>query len=97
MPGIIVKKPSKDELKTLEIEKWSSWSCEKSTFDWTYDEDEACYFHEGHAKVKTQEGTVEIRKGDLVTFPKGLKCTWEVLESVRKVYIFNLDPARIKA
>ncbi|HAG51262.1 MAG TPA: cupin, partial [Deltaproteobacteria bacterium] len=32
---------------------------------------------------------VEIKKGDLVTFPKGLKCKWNVIERIRKAYIFN--------
>ena len=90
MSQIIVKKPSENELKSLGVERWSSWNCKKSTFDWTYGEDETCYFQEGRVKVKTPDGTVEVRKGDLATFPKGLKCTWEVIEPIRKVYTFNL-------
>ncbi len=34
-------------------------------------------------------GKVEMEPGDLVTFPKGLKCTWTVHEIIRKVYKFG--------
>jgi len=39
--------------------------------------------------VKTPDGEVEFGKGDLVTFPEGLKCTWNVIEKIRKVYKFG--------
>lgn len=87
---IVIRKPTQEELQALRIDGWSPWRCEKSTFDWKYDEEETCYLFEGRARVKTDSGTVEIRKGDLVTFPKGLQCTWEVLEPVRKVYAFSV-------
>ncbi len=32
----------------------------------------------------------EFKRGDLVTFPAGLSCVWEVLEPVEKHY--RLDP-----
>ncbi len=89
MNRIQIEKPSVEKLKNLGIESWSQWSCGKSTFEWEYGDEETCYIREGRAKVKTQAETVEFGKGDLVTFPKGLKCTWEVLEPVRKVYSFG--------
>ena len=67
----------------------SPWECDASTFDWEYDSDEVCYILEGKVKVKTSEEEVEINKGDLVTFPKGLRCTWKVLDKIRKVYTFK--------
>jgi len=36
--------------------------------------------------VETPQGEVEIEKGDLVLFPKGLSCRWKVKEKVRKYY-----------
>lgn len=86
MSEVKVEKPSRGKLDSLEIDKWSPWECEPSTFDWQYDEDETCYLFEGKVKVKTPEGEIEFGKGDLVKFPKGLKCTWTVIEKVRKVY-----------
>jgi len=40
--------------------------------------------------VATKDGRrVELGAGDLVTFPVGLSCTWEVKEPVRKRYNFR--------
>ena len=89
MPEIQIKKPTEEELKKLKLERWSPWECEPSEFDWEYTDRETCYILEGKVKVKTEDGEVEIQKGDLVTFPKGLKCKWNVLEKIRKVYKFG--------
>jgi hypothetical protein len=62
---------------------------EASQFDWHYDEKETCYFLEGEVTVTTPWESVEIGKGDLVTFPKGLSCTWHVTKAVRKHYSFG--------
>ena len=89
MAEIKVEKLSDEELKSLGVDKWSPWGCEPSTFDWEYGEKETCYVLEGKVKVKTPDGEVEFGKGDLVTFPEGLKCTWNVIEKIRKVYKFG--------
>lgn len=67
---------------------WAIWECGPSAFDWKYDQTEIAYLYEGNVKVLTKDGEVEIRGGDYVTFPKGLKCRWEVFEKVKKVYKF---------
>ena len=89
MARIKIEKPDKQKLDSLGVKSWSPWGCDVSTFDWEYDSDEVCYILEGKVKVKTPEEEVEINKGDLVTFPKGLKCTWNVLQKIRKVYTFE--------
>jgi len=86
---IEVKKPTKQELDQLGITNWGTWECEVSTFDWTYSDREVAYLFEGKVKVKTSEQEVSFGAGDLVTFPKGLSCTWMVEEPVRKVYKFG--------
>ena len=68
---------------------WSVWECEPSTFDWHYDQVEKAYVYEGKVKVKTAQEEIEIKAGDFVTFPKDLDCTWEVNETIRKVYKFE--------
>jgi uncharacterized cupin superfamily protein len=41
-------------------------------------------------KVHLPDGrAVEVKKGDLAEFAKGLDCTWEVIEPVRKHYRFG--------
>ncbi len=89
MAQIKVEKPDKGKLDSLGVNSWSSWECDVSSFDWSYDTDEVCYILDGKVKIKTPEEEVEINKGDLVTFPKGLKCTWNVLQKIRKVYTFK--------
>ena len=84
----IERNPSKERLKELGVEKWSEWTSPVTKFDWEYSGTEMAYVYEGRVKVKTDIEEVEIKAGDLVTFPDGLKCTWTVLEPIRKVYHF---------
>ena len=89
MSEIKIEKATDEKLKSLNIDNWSPWECEPSTFDWQYSADERAYVLEGKVKVKTAEGEVEINKGDIVLFPKGLKCTWTVIDRIKKVYRFE--------
>ena len=86
MAQIKIEKPTKEKVKQLGTDKWSPWECEPSIFDWSYDSNEDCYILGGKAKVKTPNEEVKFEKGDLVSFPKGLNCTWTVIEKIRKVY-----------
>lgn len=86
---IRVEQPDAKRLQALKVSSWPIWTKEPSTFDWSYDEQETCYFLEGEVTVKTDEGEVTISKGDLVTFPKGLSCTWQVTQAVLKHYRFG--------
>lgn len=86
MEEIKIEKATEEKLKKLGTDKWSSWECEPSTFDWSYDSNEDCYILKGRAKVKTSTQEVEFGKGDLVSFPKGLSCTWTVVDKIEKVY-----------
>ena len=90
MAKVTVEKPTKEKLDQLGIETWGRWESEVTKFDWEYDEKETFYVLEGRVNVVTDEGEdVEFGKGDLVTFPKGLKCIWNVLEPIKKVYTFK--------
>lgn len=81
-------KPSKEQVKKF-LQDWSPWECDISRFDWEYGMEETCFIIEGEVKVETAKGSVEIKAGDLVTFPKGLKCVWDVKKPLRKVYTFK--------
>ena len=90
MGKVIVRKGTSEELERLGVDKWPTWESEVKKFDWEYDDDETFFVHEGRVKVVTTDGEeVEFEKGDLVTFPKGVKCTWDVKERIRKVYRFG--------
>ena len=86
---IIVKKPNDDE--TAECKTWPIWSCEESVFDWDYTQAETCLILEGKVTVKDRPGddSVSFGPGDLVIFPVGLKCVWQVEEPVKKHYDFS--------
>ncbi|HDG61598.1 MAG: cupin [Thermotoga sp. 4484_232] len=84
---IKVERPDEKKLEELGVKNWPIWEKEVSEFDWYYDTNETCFFLEGKVEVTTEDGKkVIVRKGDLVTFPKGLKCRWKVIEPVRKHY-----------
>ncbi len=86
---ICVRKPTEEELKTLGVFSWPIWTCEPSTFDWTYSEQETCLLLEGQVTVEAEGESVSFGKGDLVVFPKGLSCLWTVTAPVRKHYRFG--------
>jgi uncharacterized cupin superfamily protein len=86
----VKKAPTDTELEQLGVPSWPIWTKEASTFPWTYDEQETCYFLEGEVVVTPEGGApVEMGAGDLVTFPTGMSCTWEIRAPVRKHYRFG--------
>lgn len=89
MSIIEIRKPTDEELKSLGVSSWGIWTCEPSSFDWTYADREVCYLLAGKVTVKAGNETVTFGKGDLVMFPKGLSCHWTVHEAVRKHYRFE--------
>ncbi|MBW2974349.1 cupin domain-containing protein [Candidatus Woesearchaeota archaeon] len=85
---IQVKKPTDEERK--DMESCGVWEKEVSEFPWEYDEKETCLLIEGKVEVTEDSGEKAFfGKGDLVVFPKGLKCTWKILEPVKKYYRFG--------
>ncbi len=90
MGKVNVGKPTKEELQKLNVSGWPIWESEVKKFDWEYDDNETFYVLEGKVRVTTSDGEeVEFGKGDLVTFPRGVKCTWDVKEKIRKHYRFG--------
>jgi len=81
---IVVRKPTKQEIELAKT--WPIWSKEKSTFLWEYNEKEICMIIKGRAKVTYHGGSTEFGEGDFVIFPKGLKCTWKIIEDIKKYY-----------
>lgn len=69
---------------------WGTWEKEISEFTWEYDEKEICYILEGSAEVTAENGEkISFKNGDLVEFEAGLKCTWKIIEDIKKKYIFE--------
>ena len=87
---IVAHSPSEEQLEALGVRNWPIWTKEVSTFPWTYDSSETCLFLEGDVIVTPEGGEpVKMGKGDLVTFPQGMVCTWEIRQAVRKHYNFE--------
>jgi len=86
---VIVKKPSEGEI--AECKTWPIWSCQESVFDWDYTQTETCLILQGRVTVKDRPGqdSVSFGPGNLVIFPVGLKCIWQVAEPVKKHYKFS--------
>lgn len=83
----IKHQPTQEHLNQLGVYSWPIWTKETSEFPWTYDVTETCYFLEGDVLVIPEGGTpVEMKQGDLVTFPAGMSCTWNIRRDVRKHY-----------
>ena len=85
----VLHNPQQKMLDSLCVETWGVWEKEVSEFPWTYDAEETCYFLEGDVVV-TPEGAepVSMGKGDMVTFPKGMSCRWDIKKAVKKYYCF---------
>ncbi len=89
MAKIEIRKPTEEEIEEAK-KNWGTWEKEPSVFDWYYDTPETCYILEGEVVVKTDDGEeVTIKAGDLVRFPEGLKCVWDVKKKIRKHFTFK--------
>jgi len=85
------RNPAPGKLDVLGVEEWPIWEKEPSEFDWTYDRTEVCYILEGRVIVTPDDGTeaIELGRGDLVTFPKGMSCKWKIVDFISKHYMFE--------
>ena len=76
--------PSDARLDELGVFDWPIWEKEESRFPWHYDATETCYLLEGNVVVTPEDGDpVEFGAGDLVTFPQGMSCSWDISTAVR--------------
>ena len=82
--------PSQQRLDELGVLNWGIWEKEVSEFPWTYDATETCYFLAGDVVVTPEGGEpVQMGKGDMVTFPRGMSCRWDIRQDVKKHFIFE--------
>lgn len=86
----VVNGPARETLDSLGVFSWPVWEKEASEFPWSYDDRETCYLLEGDVIVTPEGGSpVRFGKGDLVTFPAGMRCRWKIVTAVRKHYRFG--------
>ncbi len=90
MDDIKITKPDKETVAKTGITRWPIWRKEASRFDWQYDEMETCYILEGEATVTPKNGKpASFGPGDLVVFPSGMQCVWEIKKEIKKHYKFG--------
>jgi uncharacterized protein len=83
----VEKKPNQGRLDSLGVTKWDTWEKEVSVFPWTFPEQEIAYILDGECIMTPTGGTaVTFGKGDLVTFPANMTCSWEVVKPLHKHY-----------
>lgn len=95
MSNIVVEhQPNAARLEALGVSNWPTWSKEVSVFPWHFLEQEVAYILEGECVITPEGGApVTFGKGDLVTFPAGMKCRWEVKQPLHKHY--QLDGTKL--
>ena len=79
---IIVRKPTDGEKIFMAMQ--DTWQSSIARFNHHYDSNETCLLTEGQATVEYAGGSVSFGAGDLVIFPKGLDCVWNVVVPVKK-------------
>ena len=90
MKILVISHCPESTIEELGIKSWPIWTCDVSSFDWAYEDKETCLLLEGEVTVTQRGGQpVYFKEGDLVTFPAGMNCRWEVHKAVRKHYRFG--------
>jgi uncharacterized cupin superfamily protein len=82
------------EMRSRELEAWSDgtlsagiWECTAGPSYWVQEEHEVIHLVAGRMTVTRDGGEpVELAAGDMAVFPKGWAGTWDIHETVRKVY-----------
>ncbi len=87
-PILCEHNPPPAKLEVLGVEGWPLWKKEPCRFDWTYHQKETCYIVRGKFSVTPSQGgeTQHFKRGDLISFPAGMTCTWEITAAVEKHY-----------
>jgi uncharacterized cupin superfamily protein len=63
------------------------WQCAPGPSRWSLETNEVIYLVAGRMTVTPDDGeSSEIGVGDVAVFPKGWTGTWDIHETVRKVY-----------
>nr|WP_036253287.1 cupin domain-containing protein [Methylobacter sp. BBA5.1] len=88
---VIEHNPDASRLEELGVSSWPTWSKEVSVFPFDFDDQETAYILEGECVITPDDGgePVHFGAGDLVVFPAGLSCTWEVRKALKKHYSYD--------
>jgi uncharacterized cupin superfamily protein len=67
------------------------WRCDPMTFPYNFAGDESFVVLSGIVRITLldEETTIELRTGDVASFPKGTRSTWTVVESIEKFTVVS--------
>jgi uncharacterized protein len=65
------------------------WKAEPGSFDYVFESDETFLLLSGAVTVDTGDESVELKKGDMVSFVAGTRATWHVLEPSKKFFVVS--------
>lgn len=84
---LVEHRPAPVKLEVLGVDDWPIWRHGPGSFPWHYDQTETCYVLRGRFTVTPADGQPRaFSRGDLIRFPAGLSCSWEITEAVEKHY-----------
>ena len=90
MPISVTSPCPETTIEELGIKNWPIWTCEESSFDWTYDDKETCLLLEGEVTITPEEvEPVKLGAGELIVFLANMDCRWDVHKAVLKHYRFG--------
>lgn len=67
------------------------WRCGPMTFDYAFPGDESFIVLSGAVRIelKNSAAAIELRAGDVASFPKGTQSVWTVLEAIEKFTVVS--------
>jgi uncharacterized cupin superfamily protein len=82
----VIRQPDSAFLEEKGVFEWETWECGVYSFPFTYEKNACCYMLKGRVTITPTDGrkAVTFGKGDFVYLPKGMSCTWDVLEPLKK-------------
>lgn len=79
--AVMIEKATEEQKKSFEGLRER---CQQSgSVEWYFDEKTVCLVTEGKAIMDHYGERIPVEAGDLLTFPQGYRCQWEIVEPFR--------------
>ncbi len=67
------------------------WRCDPMSFDYEFPGDESFLVLSGSVRIELKDGdeTIELRTGDVASFPKGTRSVWTIVEPLKKFTVVS--------
>jgi uncharacterized cupin superfamily protein len=66
------------------------WTCEPRVIPYTFPGDETFQVLEGEVHIEVESGeAVDLRAGDIASFPKGQNATWTITSPFKKFFVIS--------